>query len=177
MCVCVYVYDMCYIKQTHASQLYCTFDICMNLKYAGTARNDVVAQASMLTEIDDKIITFIDADDIMHHNRIEILSKIFQTNPDCMMILHYFRENEIPQADEIIYDNMDLVPYVFDQRCHFGHGTFREQVFEKVKYSAKPRGQDVEFVHNMLEYFSDKMYIYKQPLTVYNSNNSTFWKK
>ncbi len=148
------------------------YDLTTAQNYAGTNRNRAVELAQ------SKIITFIDADDLMRYDRLYILQKIFNMDPDVIGVIHTFYENKFPLSEHknINFDKEFIKDYAYSQDLHFGHATFLKKLFNEYKYSDKPRGQDIELVHNILEKYIKKLRIYTQPLTYYISSRSTFYK-
>lgn len=147
-----------------------------DMKYAGENRNKAVKIST------GNIISFIDADDLMRKDRLYIINMIFKIYPKCIGILHYFYENITPHKIDCICDeckenflSYNVEKYLFSDKLHFGHGSFKRELFDEFKFTNKPRGQDVEFVHNILEKHLKNLYIYKKPLTYYISNHSTFY--
>jgi glycosyltransferase involved in cell wall biosynthesis len=161
-------------------ELLCSQYIDLNIKvdftaesrYAGENRNKAVEIST------GEIITFIDADDLMRCDRLYVIHKIFSLNPDAIGIIHKFYENKFPLENqkEVNFDKIFIKKYMFSDDLHFGHSSFRREIFNEYKYSDKPRGQDIEFVHNILDKYINKLFIYNQPLTYYISDRSTFYK-
>jgi glycosyltransferase involved in cell wall biosynthesis len=141
----------------------------LDKQFAGENRNHAISIAS------GDIISFIDADDIMHKDRLNIIKGMFY-NLKCVGVLHHFRENVPPDTADCTFSHDDIEPYMFSHLLHFGHGSFKKDIFDEFKYSDKHRGQDVEFVHNILPKYLSQLYIYKKPLTYYMSNRSAFYK-
>jgi glycosyltransferase involved in cell wall biosynthesis len=139
-------------------------------KYAGENRNICVQEA------EGNVVSFIDADDLMHKDRIKILTEIFDKYKDYIGVLHYFVENTSLDNEEK-FDEKNIQKYSFTELLHFGHSSFRKKIFEKYKYGSDHRGQDVKFVASILPEYMDKILIYKRPLTFYMSNNSSYWNK
>lgn len=139
-------------------------------KYAGENRNTTIDIAT------GDIISFIDADDIMYTNRLNILETIFRVFPLCICILHYFTENVLQaQEPDQTFTEQRIVDYNFSDQIHFGHPSFRRHIFNKYRYSNKPRNQDLDFIQSIQAY-RDRILIYQQQLTCYVSNDSTFFK-
>ncbi len=137
-------------------------------KYAGENRNKAVSHAR------GDIVSFIDADDLMRSDRLFTLSKIFEEHPDCLGVLHHFKENVFEKKCLKEHAN-ESHPYAFSKKLHFGHGSFKRVLFEEYQYTSKPRGQDVEFVHNVIQQHLDRLRVCPLPLTFYHSNRSTFF--
>lgn len=145
-------------------------------KHAGENRNIALSNAG------GDIITFIDADDIMRKDRLNIIYNIFNLYDDCMGLYHYFYENKDRhmidcECDECC-ENFCLScveEYIYSDKLHFGHGSFRRKLFDEFLYTDKPRGQDVEFAHNVLQKYLKNLKVYKKPLSFYNSKNSSFY--
>jgi len=167
-------------------------------KYAGENRNIALKKAG------SEIISFIDADDYMYEERIFLIKTIFKEFKGIKCVLHYFTENIIPPSsfssfssstldgtdcdgqnnilddsdwDSQKYDQKYVKPYIFLEELHFGHANFHKSIFNdnKYLYSDKPRGQDIEFINNLLPKYHSRILIYQQPLTYYISNRSTFY--
>ncbi len=139
-------------------------------KYAGENRNICVDEA------EGDIISFIDADDIMHRDRIKILTEIFDKYKDYIGVLHYFVENKSLDNEEK-FDETNIQKYSFSDLLHFGHSSFRKKIFEKYKYGSDHRGQDVKFIASILPEYLNRLLIYKRPLTFYMSTNSSYYNK
>ncbi len=138
-------------------------------QYAGDNRNRAVRES------DGDIITFIDADDMMRSDRLYAIDQIFTNHPDCIGLLHYFEENTFEDPHKDTKEAICSMPYKFSAKLHFGHSTFRRSVFSEYQYTSKPRGQDVEFVHNVLQKYLDQLRVCPMTLTYYHSNRSTFF--
>lgn len=140
-------------------------------KYAGENRNIAIAASS------GDIVSMIDADDIMYSNRLYAIKRIFDDDKDCVGVLHYFSENEKTRNEKWNFDLDYLKPYIYSQNIHFGHPSFLRSLFDKVRYSAAARMQDIKFVDYILPEYRSKLKIYERKLSHYNSNDSTFYKK
>lgn len=139
-------------------------------KTAGQNRNSAVNNA----EAD--IISFLDADDTMRSDRLYTVQKVFQLNPNLLGILHYFEENSKEEKKQLPnFSKSNIVPYTYSEKLHFGHASFKKTLFNEFTYSDTKRGQDIEFVHNVIQKYLDNMCIYTQPLSYYNSLRSTFY--
>ena len=132
------------------------------------------------------ILSFIDADDEMHSQRLEIISKSFKKY-SCDVLLHgYFRQLE-PKLPEWfrIRNNIEVkqllktTQYIIsrgDGRLHHGHVSISKSV--KVKQNINfNRGQDYQFIYD--NYLKDnKIYHIQLPLSKYVSNlNQEFNKR
>jgi GT2 family glycosyltransferase len=104
--------------------------------------------ASFLTDMD--FISFIDADDVMHPQRIEMLLKVFKEH-DSDIILHNYFDNNSPTND--IFKNVECKEIVvrinslrqhwsgciehcnyFDEGIHHGHVSVKKDIFAKIKF-------------------------------------------
>lgn len=140
-------------------------------KYAGENRNTAVEFST------GDIISFIDADDIMYTNRINIIHTIFLVCGECICVLHHFTENIANQVEPSqLFDVKNIVDYNFSHQIHFGHPSFKREIFLEYKYSNSARHQDLNFIKSIQKY-RNKILIYKQQLTCYISNDSTFFNK
>lgn len=139
-------------------------------KYAGENRNMAIENSTC------DIISMIDADDMMYPNRLYILHKIFTYYPNCIGILHWFNENHDENDDvEWSFNENDIKPYLYSEKIHYGHPSFRASIFKEFMYSDSPRRQDFDFIESILPKYFDNLLVYEQPLTNYISNDSTLY--
>jgi glycosyltransferase involved in cell wall biosynthesis len=141
-------------------------------KYAGENRNIAIKNST------GDIISFIDADDVMYSNRLNIIETLFRVCTQCICVLHHFSENALDQIepDQLFNDN-SIVDYNFSELIHFGHPSFRKCIFKKYLYSNLPRTQDLDFIQSIIQEYRQNILIYEQKLTCYVSNDSTFLNK
>lgn len=137
-------------------------------KFAGENRNIAIKNSS------GNIITFIDADDTMYNNRLWIIFRTFDQIPSCLGLLHYFSENEEMRKETWKFDENMIKDYEYTDKLHFGHPTFRREIFKKFSYSNKHRGQDFELMERIVQRLRPQLRIYKRKLSHYNSNDSMF---
>jgi glycosyltransferase involved in cell wall biosynthesis len=137
-------------------------------KYAGENRNIAIAHAT------GDIITFIDADDAMYSNRLWVLFRTFSQTPSCLGVLHHFTENEEIREESWKFDVNNIKDYLYTDKLHFGHPTFRREIFDSFSYSNKPRGQDFELLEAIVQKLRSQLKVYNKKLSHYNSNDSTF---
>lgn len=126
--------------------------------YAGENRNSACQQA-----IGDILVTQ-DADDIPHPQRLEAIEYAFSRHNIPMVLHRWIRDpNQLEGESDL------LEPYTVSEipihTCrgmseleqfdfiHHGNIAIRRQVFESVKWSGRKRGQDYEFVRNVLKKF------------------------
>jgi glycosyltransferase involved in cell wall biosynthesis len=135
-----------------------------NAQYAGPNRNMAIAAAS------GDIILMIDADDLMCAGRVAITAEFFAEFPRALLLMAYYTTaDESPQAFSIAYCDK----YRYDNRIHFGHPAFRRELFAEVQYGDRKRGQDVQFVQDVIDRYIHRTYTYKRPLTVYRQKYSS----
>jgi glycosyltransferase involved in cell wall biosynthesis len=153
-------------------------------KYAGENRNRGFSSSNQ------EFISFFDADDEMKPNRLEEIMKVFN-NTDSKCIMHLFKNNSLPKE---YYNDEDIIKYIsknnsnnIDKNTNFSklrkngyegifpslhHGTptIKKEVFEKVKQSSNPRGQDQDFLFDIFEYFKNNGNVFtiiNKPLQTY----------
>ena len=136
-------------------------------KYAGENRNIAIAHST------GDIITFMDADDEMYSNRLWVLFRTFSETP-CLGLLHHFTENKEVREESWKFDNGCVKDYEYTDKIHFGHPTFRKEIFDTFTYSNKHRGQDFELLENIVQKLRPQLKIYTKKLSHYNSNDSMF---
>lgn len=154
------------------------------------AQNRNIA-GSNLTDVD--YITFIDADDIMHPQRIEILLTIFQEN-DCDIILHNYYDNII--FENIYFEKIESNQinvrinsleqcysgcikhkiYCNDnEKIHHGHVSLKQVIFNNVKFPEEPefyRKEDCIFCYRVFSLPNIKNVYISNELTYYNPSNT-----
>lgn len=125
-----------------------------------------------------EILSFIDSDDEMHSQRLEIVSKSF-VKYSCDLLLHgYFTDSEPDLPEWFRIRNNDEVKYLLqrnkniiswsDGRLHYGHVSMSKQV--KIKQNTKMKiGEDYQFVYDT--YLQNKKIYHLQiPLSKYIKN-------
>lgn len=140
-------------------------------KFAGENRNIAIAAST------GEIISLIDADDNMYHNRLYVIKQIFKEDPECLGVLHHFTENHGERNEKWKFSLESVKPYFYTDKLHFGHPSFRRQLFTEFKYSSMPRIQDIKFVEYILPKYRSRLRVYEKKLTNYNSGDSTFYSE
>lgn len=153
-------------------------------KYAGENRNRGFSSS------EQPFISFFDADDEMKPNRLEEIMKVFN-NTDSKCIIHLFKNNSLPKE---YYNDEDIIKYISKNNSkninrninfsklrkkgyqgmfpnlHHGTPTIKKEVFEKVKQSNNPRGQDQDFLFDVFEHFKNSGNVFtiiNKPLQTY----------
>lgn len=139
-------------------------------KFAGENRNKAIAAST------GNIISLIDADDIMYSNRLYVIKRTFALDSTCLGILHYFAENDEERLEKWNFSEDNIIGYKYTNKLHFGHPSFRREVFNEFRYSSMPRMQDIKFIEYLLPKYMSNLVIYKKQLTNYKSNNSSLYK-
>jgi glycosyltransferase involved in cell wall biosynthesis len=145
-----------------------TTDICRNLDY----------------------ITFMDADDIMHPQRIEILLKLFnERNID--IILHNYQQNEINDLNEFEkIENENLSFRINEMRQHWSgcieHVDFHKYTYEGIHHSQASVKREIllyikypeeaEFARREDCIFCHRVFDLPNIQTAYVSNKLSFYK-
>lgn len=60
-----------------------------------------------VSALDTEIITFFDADDEMHPQRIEAIHNAFESHPPCMIVMHSYLDGDETGRDYIHYQTFD----------------------------------------------------------------------
>jgi len=147
--------------------------------------------ASLLTDMD--FITFIDADDLMHPQRIEILLKVFKEH-DSDIILHNYFDNNCPTND--IFKNVEYKEIIVrvnslrqhwsgciehkiycndNEKIHHGHVSLKQAIFNNVKFPEEPefyRKEDCIFCYRVFSLPNIKNVYISNELTYYNPSNT-----
>jgi glycosyltransferase involved in cell wall biosynthesis len=158
-------------------------EIIITEQHKNAAQNRNIA-ASRLNDMD--YITFMDADDIMHPQRIEILLKVFQ-DTDCDIVLHNYFMNE--QKFEKI-DNIDLRintlvqaywgaiihkedKYNYVEHIHHSQVSIKRNIFDIIKFPEELIiGEDALFCHRIFGLPNIKNVYIKNELSFYSPSKS-----
>jgi glycosyltransferase involved in cell wall biosynthesis len=155
---------------------------------AGQNRNTAASK------LNTDIISFFDADDVMHPQRLEAIRKCFQNDPECGIVLHNFKKAdsfdtpcELFQMVEIHQGGLMVNPYSWgvlprDQRYlgHQGHCTVRKDVLLNIQFSERPEDniesgvgkEDSLFCRRVLEFDIYKNAFISNILSVYCINTT-----
>ena len=131
------------------------------------------------------IISFMDADDVMNKNRIEIIESEFNAHPSASIILHSYslksHEEKLTTVKvlgpdrmrEIHKDSPPSGPLMIDPPVHHGHVSLRKKVIQKWKQNEKMfRSQDTEYVRRLIEIGLDTIFV-PSKLVHYRFENSS----
>jgi glycosyltransferase involved in cell wall biosynthesis len=147
------------------------------------AQNRNIASNRLL---DMDYITYIDADDLMHPQRIEILMKVFMMT-NCDIILHNFiigngEFNKIENIDLKINELKQcysgcIINKILDKKYHIHHSqsSIKKYIYDIVKYPEEKeytRKEDSVFCHRVFSipnivnvYIANELSIYLQSFT------------
>ena len=142
--------------------------------YAGINRNRAAKMAK------SEYISFIDADDVMHPERLKIIAETIGSQGRPMGVVHGFTYNKIAgdlgtfdtwnskkfwdyhnkyaRSESLNYPKISL---------HHGHPTYKSSVFEEVKFTNRKRGQDAEMLRNVVDHYRGGVVYIEAPLTGY----------
>lgn len=171
------------------------------LQHAGISRNDAWSEAS------SDVVTFIDADDEMYAERIEIIRDYFSRNPKLMLLIHEHSREPLSthkQSTWPVRAKKDGHAIYMQMRktqgkqlhlhgaLHHGHISIRNNI-KCEPYTNRRKGQDSEFVRKCVQTLgdsADKMLWLQVPLTRYlprsvqeqvtkpvDSRNTGIWTK
>ena len=154
--------------------------------YAGSNRNRAAKASS------GDIVSFADADDEMMPRRIQLIREAFLKNPTCMCVLTPYvvtknknrtYSTEMAQMKMIKNVKKGLFamrhfknPKKYKKKYHIHHGvpSVRRDVIHTISQSNKRRGQDVEFLHNVLAHYGkDRIMLIGEPLYIYHGPHYT----
>ena len=162
-------------------------EIIITEDHKNAAQNRNIA-ASKLNDMD--YITFIDADDIMHPQRIEILLKVFQET-GCDIILHNYlmndselnhinnidiRINELMQCYSGCIRHMDYFKYQ-SEMIHHSQSSIKKHIFDIVKYPEEKefaRREDCVFCHRVFSIPNIKNVYISNELSLYKPSGTEF---
>lgn len=158
--------------------------------YAGPNRNRAAKKSS------GELISFMDADDIMHHKKLELITKIYNKfKPKCIVHNHASKlknfklnkKNKILRSKAILkaasrqkeknnnwydkYNNphnwISLKPVGI---ITHGHPTIHRSVLDKIKYGNQRTSEDAIFIRNLIKNFDideNTIIWLNQPLSYY----------
>lgn len=160
-------------------------------QYAGQNRNRAASRATT------SLLTFFDADDEMHFERIQIVTEASQVSmAKCVLHSFTFKRNEIKKhfnwrsANQVkgtqIYKDVLRMegtktinpdgPGLHLAWVHHGHPTCRREVLRDVQFTSRPRGQDAVFLRQVLGRYGQHdttMLFVDVPLTLYHPSDHT----
>lgn len=158
-----------------------SFKIIYHLTYKNAAENRNIA-VSYLTDMD--YITFIDADDIMHYQRIEILLRTFNDH-DCDIILHNYSNEPL---DNITYptiyykinglriSNSYCIEHINNNNnnecIHHSQSSIKKYIIEKVKFR-----ESIEYNRREDSFFCSDIFKLDNIKNVYISNKLTYYRQ
>jgi len=117
------------------------------------------------------VITFFDADDVMHPRRISVISEAFAVNPALKLVLHGLTSPKRPWRQVVTYDSirkwgggklceMERHTRILGQEwmsskylqfdITHGHSSIHRTVAEKYKFTDAMTGEDCKFVRSVL---------------------------
>ena len=149
------------------------------LMYAGPARNDVWAKAT------SDIVSFIDADDQLYPERIEIIKKYFSNNKELLLLIHQFSKESIFSHARINYPVAKFMdghgiytqtkatqashPWI-EAKMHHGHVSFRKNIKCDKYPNVGDKAEDSYFLRKCVYSIGDekdKMIYIRAPLSRY----------
>jgi hypothetical protein len=178
----------CYFEKVKHYSFY--LEIITTEEKKSAAQNRNIA-ASKLTDMD--CITFIDADDIMHPQRIEILLKVFQEYDSDIILHNYFVHvtfeniifNKIENSDINVRINslrqhwsgcIEHINYV-EEGIHHSQVSVKNEVFNKIKFPEEiefNRKEDCIFCHRVFNLPDIKNAYIANKLSYYAPSNTEF---
>jgi len=172
---------------THFKEYNFPLEIVITSEKKNAAQNRNIA-ISKLTNMD--YITFIDADDIMHFQRIEILLKVFQEYDSDIILHNFLINNKIFEKIEEIQvspnsliqcssgciihkdNNKNLVYHI-----HHSQVTLKKHILEKITFPEETefnRREDSIFCHRVFNLENIKNAYIVNELSYYSPSNTEF---
>ena len=171
----------------------CTLHVCVShcVLHAGTNRNICMEKSR------HDILIFMDADDLMHSNRIRIVYEIMINNPNLASLLHSYArpsKHASRSVEDVVYSEVkgiELYDSVRDWSGStstaqtssafdivHGHPVVRRSRLQPydIVYTDVRRGEDVLFNQTILKALGrsdDTMMVISTPLTIYLQENSS----
>ncbi len=141
------------------------------------------------SHLDTDIISFIDADDLIHYQRLEIIYKCF-ISTNCKLVLHSFQWGRRPDTEITYYIDPEyqkgvLYNYAGLRVNHAiyndpdiivnGYSTITKDIFNIIKYDESESQfgrEDTEFNLQIIDRFPDECYFIHLPLMYYIPSGS-----
>lgn len=137
----------------------------INKAYSGINRNRVAKVST------SDYIIFIDADDLMHPQRVEIVDKVLKKYNRPVGLLHAltvrsknwdksFDKWEVWDGKKLYNYHKNIVPetksfHLNTINVHHGHPIYSRKVFMDLQYTDMKRGQDVRMVRDVLNFYGN----------------------
>lgn len=132
-----------------------------------------------LTKVCGQYVTFIDGDDVYHHERLYRMAHIFEQYPDCDIIFSRHMEfigevevNEISGSGKLeISDNNILVKTISDSKNHFMCNTMiKTEIAKKVQFHTIRFAEDFCYIRDCV-WHCRKMAVLDEVLYYYRRDN------
>jgi glycosyltransferase involved in cell wall biosynthesis len=155
----------------------------------GTHQNAAQNRNKAADHLQTDIITFIDADDIMHPQRLEAIEQAFQ-DPGTMIVLHSFFLNEeckqqFPSFSEFVVENNILnqcysgcIKFVNNDpvsRIHHSQASVRQSAFKAVRFPEDKESEgreDCRFCYGVFSRFNGQSSYLRYPLSKYSPSKT-----
>lgn len=134
------------------------YEIIYTNEYKNAASNRNIAISHLL---DMEYVTFIDADDIMHPQRIELLLRVYEeTNGDIIFHNFSFENNLTPIYDlkytinELFTSQSGCITSNYNYNIHHSQCTVRRYILEFVSFNEDPmynRKEDSKFCYDIFQ--------------------------
>jgi hypothetical protein len=163
------------------------FEIIYHTTYKNASQNRNIA-LSYLMDMD--YITFIDADDIMHPQRIEMILQVFnETN--CDIILHNYSTDQVEETyysnlnyrvNELIIHSSNCIEhldnnYINSDLIHHSQSSVKKHVIDKIKFKEDneyTRKEDCIFCSDVFRLENIKNAYITNKLSYYRPSNTIF---
>jgi glycosyltransferase involved in cell wall biosynthesis len=153
------------------------------------AQNRNIAASNLNTDI----ITFFDADDIMHPQRIKAIEIVFQQPVDILLHSYYEKDecrSEFPDIKDVIIENdilcicysgcITFKPNTPRARIHHGQASVTRRIFEQVKFPEETTfetREDCVFCRRIFELPNIRSSYIRLPLSKYYQSNTCITEK
>jgi len=174
-------------KKVYSFQL----EVIISEEKKNAAENRNIA-ASRLLDMD--YITFIDADDIMHPQRIEVLLEVIKKYNSDIILHNYFDDSELSVNIFDKIQNIHVMTHTLIQswsgcithingyndtiyRIHHSQVTVKKNIFEQIKFPEEiefNRKEDCVFCHRVFSLPNIKNAYIQNKLTYYKESNTVF---
>lgn len=153
--------------------------------FSGINRNRIAEEINSQYN-EELYIVYLDADDLMHPQRFELVEKVLLKNNKPLGLVHgldlknnsdkkFTIDNNVWKGKQLYDFHKNKVPRskYLDLRglnLHHGHPVYSKKIFNDVKFTNMRRGQDAEMLRNVLDFYGNidsNIHFLQLPLSIY----------
>jgi glycosyltransferase involved in cell wall biosynthesis len=134
-------------------QMFIYKDIHVRIWYSPERLNQATNRNRAASLLTTDLVTFIDADDLMHPKRLEFLCDVFEKRPDIAGVYHSYVHDHVSKRNDPFWEEPEINPLPYkiikDPRSvglrvecstveypiHHAHVTLRRDVFARIRFN------------------------------------------